>query len=374
MAATIRTETYNTLLTTTMRNMRGSIRDEITTSLKFLAYLEMRGRKRYVPSGRTIDVGLMYEHNPTGDIYQAYGQLDTTPPDGHTVNGYPWANMGLTISVNGTERRANQGRHAIFNLIQTKRNQAVATAKTMLASAILCGNLAATGSLSQFTRNTGKIDPTATGPYPLPALVDANPSRSVSIGEINGSTETWWQNHAIASSASTYAGYKAEKLRAYQRASRGVGGEPDICLSDELTWQVYYNSLQTQERYIVTDQRTIDVLGGSRDSMIMFRNAVCIWDEYVPDVGTSTATPDNYFADSVGTYLQSGSHGTEYFLNSGGFEYIVHPQADWVSTPFVVPANQPDVSTSAMLWQGQLVVNSRRKHCVLYDIDNSISS
>jgi len=73
MANTIRTETYNLLLTTTMRNMRGRIRNEISTSQHFLAYLEMRGRKRYVNGGRKIDAAVMYDFNQTGDIYTDYG-------------------------------------------------------------------------------------------------------------------------------------------------------------------------------------------------------------------------------------------------------------------------------------------------------------
>lgn len=377
MAATIRTETYNTLLTTTMRNMRGAMRDEISKSNKWISYLDMRGQKRFVGSGRSIDSALKYEHNRTGDIYQGYGILDTTPPDGHTVNGFPWAQLGLTITINGYERRVNQGREAIFNLLQVKKDQATATAKEMLSSAVLIGKLSsgATGNLNQFVRATGRIDPSAQGPYPLPALVDASPARSVTIGEVNGATETWWQNKALAATATTLAGLRQNMLRIYQQCSRGVGGEPDIVLSDELSWQVYYNGLETKERYIVADQRTIDVLGGSRDSMIMYRNAVTIWDEYVPDVGTTTATPENYFTDEeIGTYLQSGTHGTMFFLNSNTFEYVVHPQADWTMTPFLSPVNQPDSSTAAMLWMGQMVINSRRKNGVLYDIDNSLNT
>ncbi|MEX2187798.1 MAG: hypothetical protein WD875_13420, partial [Pirellulales bacterium] len=48
----------------------------------------------------------------------------------------------------------------------------------------------------------------AVGPLPIPALVDANPARSVAIGNINGGTYTWWRNQAASSTASTFAGYK----------------------------------------------------------------------------------------------------------------------------------------------------------------------
>lgn len=60
MAATTVSEQYDAVLTTTLRNLRGELRDNITRSNKLLAWLESRGRTRRVSGGERIQVPLMY--------------------------------------------------------------------------------------------------------------------------------------------------------------------------------------------------------------------------------------------------------------------------------------------------------------------------
>lgn len=262
-----------------------------------------------------------------------------------------------------------------MNLLQAKIHQCESAAMELLNNCIMTGKIqsGATGSLNAFVARTGKLDNSANGPQAIPQLIDANPARSVSIEDINGANETWWRNRAIASTATTFTGYKREKNDLYNTCARGVGGPPDLIISDQGIWQVYFNSLQSQERYFITSQRIIDVLGGADDEALKFRGAVHIWDEVVPDVGTSTA----HVVDNIGTLtngtLQSGAHSTEYHINTDAWEYIVHPDADFVMTPFITPVNQ-DATISTLLWQGQLCVNNRRKHGVLYDLSNTINA
>lgn len=286
--------------------------------------------------------------------------------DGITRAFFPWAQMSVPITISGLERRQNSGEEQIINLLQTKVMQSEISGTELLNNCIVAGRLQTTGSLTQFTPRRGVLDPTVSGPLPIPALVDADADRSVSIGEINGNTESWWQNGATASSASTYAGFKYEMNTAYNTSRRGVGGPPDLGICDQYTWEVYFGSLHNQERYYVTNQRTINILGGAEEDMLKFRGAVLVWDEVVPDVGTTTASE----VDGLGT---TGEQGTLYFLNSRYINYCVHPDANWTQTPFIKPVNQ-DGTSAHLLWQGQLTLNNRRKHHVLYDIDLTIAA
>lgn len=371
MASTTRSEVYDAVLTLTARHMNGEVRDQITRSNKLISWLEANGRKRMVSGGERIKVPLMFEQNQGADIFSGYGQLDTTPADGITAAFAPWAQLAVPITISGLEQRQNNGPEQIRNLLQAKMRQSQASATELLNNCIVAGKLAsgATGNLNQFVARTGALDTSADGPQPVTVLVDANPSRSVSVQDINGNTESFWRNQAKASGATTFAGFKNEMNNLYNTCQRGVGGAPDIALCDQRVWELYFQSLQSQERYFITDQRTIDVLGGATDSALRFRNSVLIWDEIVPDVGTSTAE----VVDGIGTHLQDGSHGTLFFLNSESLEYVVHPDADWTQTDFITPVNQ-DAKVAHLLWQGQWVVNNRRKNGVMYDIDNSISS
>ncbi len=119
----------------------------------------------------------------------------------------------------------------------------------------------------------------------------------MTIGEINGAAgnNTWWRNFAAAGVTATYRGYLRDKLRMYNLCSRGILGNPDLILSDQYIYEVYWNSLQNQERYVITDQRIMNVLGGS--DMLKFKGAIHVWDEVVPDVGTTTS----HIVDAIGT-------------------------------------------------------------------------
>lgn len=377
MAATSRTEVYDAVLTTTARHMNGDIRDNITRSNKLVAWLDGHGKKRRVSGGERIKVPLMYEQNAAADIYGGYGSLDTTPADGITAAFYPWAQMAVPITISGLEQRQNNGPEQIKDLLRAKMMQSEASAMELLNHAIVSGKLAsgATGSTNQFVALTGRLDSSASGPLPLPALIDADDDRSVTIGDINGNTESWWRNVIKASSASSYAGFKTELTNLYNTVRRGVGGPPDLAIGDQLVWELYFASLQSQERYMVTNQRIIDMLGGAGEDMLKIHNAVFVWDEVVPDVGTSTATAafNTHNVAEVGTHLESGSHSTLYMMATSALEYIVHTEADWAQSEFITPVNQ-DAKVAHLLWQGQLVTNNRRKTGVMYDIDNSITS
>lgn len=371
MAATVVSEVYNAVLTTTARHMAGEIRDNITRSNKLIAWLEGHGRTRMVSGGERIKVPIMYEQNSGADIFSGYGQLDTTPADGITSAFYEWSQMSVPITISGLEERQNNGEEQLINLLSAKQTQSEASAMELQNNCIAAGRIAsgATGSLNQFTSRIGKIDTSANGPLPLAALIDANPARSVNIGSINAATELWWRNQALAFTATNFAGFKQQLHNLYNNCSRGSGGNPDLAIADQKVWELYFNSLQNQERYFVTDRRTIDMLGGIEEDMLKIRGAVMIWDEVIPDVGTTTAN----LVDEIGTSLQAGAHGTIFFTNSNTLEYVTHPEANWTQSEFLSPVNQ-DARVSHLLWQGQVVANNRRKNGVGYDINNSIAA
>lgn len=364
-----RVEEYNAILTTTARHLMPTVRDQISRSNKWVAWLTGNNRFRRVSGGERISVPLMTDLNGGADIYNQYGQLTTSPVEGITTAFYEWSQLSVPITISGKERRQNNSEEMMIDLLTTKINQSQASATQLLNDCITAGRITsgATGSLNQFDARRGKLDPSAEGPQPLAALVDANPSRAVEVGNINPSTQTFWRNFATASAATNFNGVIREMNNLYNNASRGVGGSPDLAICDQKVWELYFNTRAQLERYQVTSERIINILGGPGEDMLKFRNSVLIWDEVLPDVGTTTAN----VVDGIGTSLQDGAHGTLYFLNSEAAEYIVHSEADWIQTPFQTPINQ-DASIAQLLWQGASAVTDRRKHGVLYDIDNSI--
>lgn len=367
------TEDYGSLLTTTLKGYQPRLRDNISRGNRLVAFLRMKGRWRQQNGGQNVAIPLMYAENTAADIYSGYGQIDTTPQDGLTTAFFDWSQMSVPITISRKEERQNSGASRILSLLESKTRQSEVTATELLNHAIVSGRITTSPSaLGQFLRLTGRLDSGALAPLPLAALIDANPARSVSIGNINGGTYTFWRNQADASSATTFAGNKQEMNNIYNDCSKGAGGSPDLILGDQVGWEQYFNSLQSQERYIVTDQRVVDVLGGpgGNTDLIRFRGATYIWDEVVPDVQTPATLAGPRPNDAaVGT----ASESTEFYINSEAMEYVVDSETDWITTPFVRPENQ-DARTALMLWMGCLGVNNRRKLGVRFSISRSITA
>ena len=354
------TDNYDALLTTTARAMQPRIHDNITRSNKVVAWLTEHGRFRKQDGGERVKVALMHALNSTADIYSGYGSLDTTPQDGLTSAFFDWAQMAVSISISRKEERQNSGSSKLLSLLETKTTQAEASAKELLNNCLVAGRITASATDGRFLARTGRLDSGANGPLPLGALIDGTAARSVAVGNINGATYAFWRNQVSTSAATTWRGFFGECVGIYNDCSKGAGGSPDLILDDQRTWEQYWNGLSNQERYVVTDQRTIDILGGS--DALKFRGAVRVWDEVVPDVETNAE-----IVDAVGTFTL----GTSYYLNSNAMEWIVDSQTDWISTPFVHPVGQ-DARVSEMLWMGALGINNRRKLGVMKSIQRTL--
>jgi hypothetical protein len=356
------TDQYDALLTTTLRKVQPKLRDNITRGNRFLAWLESKGRFKKQTGGYNVRVPLMHAQNSTADIMSGYGLVDTTPQDGITSAFFDWSQLAVSITISQKEERQNAGEGKIIDLLKSKTMQSEVTIKELLNNCILAGRITSSTNLGQFLPRAGRLDSGASGPLPLAALIDASPARSVSVGNINGSTYSFWRNQAKSSTATSFTGLKLEMNNIYNTCTKGVGGNPDLCITDQVGWETYWGSLIGQERYMVDDKKTIDILGGT--DALKFRGSVIIWDEVVPDVETTAE-----IVDGVGTVSASNIH----FVNSESMEYIVESGSDFETTPFVRPENQL-ARTALIHWMGMLGVNQRRKNGVLYGISQSITS
>ena len=354
------TDNYDALLTTTLRSMQPRLHDNITRSNKLVAWLESRGRFRKQDGGERVKVALMHAQNSTADIYSGYGTLDTTPQDGITSAFYDWAQLAVAIAISRKEKRQNSGSSKALDLLQAKTTQAEASIKQLLNNCVVAGRITASATDGRFLARVGRLDSGATGPLPLAAIIDGTVARAVSMGNINGSTYAFWRNQLSTSAATTWRGFFGECVGLYNDCSRGTGGSPDLIVDDQRTWEQYWNGLSNQERYVITDQRTIDILGGS--DALKFRGAVRVWDEVVPDVETNAEV-----VDAIGTFTL----GSSFYINSEAMEYIVDSQTDMITTPFISPVGQ-DATVAEILWMGAIGTNNRRKLGVMKSIQRTL--
>lgn len=354
------TDSYDALLSTTLRNYQTKLHDNITKGNKFLAWLDSKGRTRKVGGGHQISIPLMHQQNGTADIYSGYGQLDTTPQDGITTAFYDWAQMAVSITISRKEKRQNSGKAKILDLLQAKTMQAEVSLKELLNNCLVAGRIINGTGSEQIRARIGALDSGASGPLPLGALIDLNPTRSAAVGNINPNTYAFWANQAKNSSATTFVGLKNEMNGHYNDCSKGTGGSVDLILATQIYWETYWLALQQNERYIIDDKKTVNILGGS--DALKFRGGTIVWDEVVPD----PETPFNP-VDSIGT----NSAAAAYFVNTETVEFITDSETDFITTDFVRPTDQ-DASTAQILWMGATTVNNRRKNGIHYGVSQSI--
>ena len=357
---------YDALLSHTLFNYQPKLADNIAKGNKVVNILKEEGRWDSVDGGERIQFNLMYGFNTTADVYSGYGQLDTTPQDGMTAAFFDWAQLAVSIAISGKEEAQNSGKAAILKLLDDKIMQAEISGQDLLNGCIVSGRITASANLGRFLAVQGRMDSGASGPLPLAALVDANPTRSAAIGNINPNTYSWWGNQATSSTATTFAGLKLEMRSVFNNCSKGTGGPPNWMVGDQIAWQTYWGALTTLERYVIDDAKVLDVLGGS--DALKFGKAKFFWDEIVPDVETNATVAWGQQA-AVGTVSASNIH----FLNTQFMQFKYHKDRNWVTTPFIKPVGQ-DAKVAECLWMGALGVNNRRKHGVLYGISQSIVS
>jgi hypothetical protein len=354
------TDNYDALLTTTLRAMQPRLYDNITRGNKLIGWLKEHGKMRKQDGGERVKVALMHALNSTADIYSSYGNLDTTPQDGITSAFFDWSQLAVSIAISRKEERQNSGSSRLLSLLETKTTQAEVSIRELLNNCLVAGRITASAADGRFLARVGRLDSGANGPLPLAALIDGTVARSVSIGNINGATYSFWRNQLNTSAATTWRGFFGECVALYNDCSKGAGGSPDLIIDDQRTWEQYWNGLSNQERYVVTDQRTIDILGGT--DMLKFRGAVRVWDEVVPDVETNAEV-----VDAIGTFTL----GTSFYINSQAMEWIVDSQTDFITTPFVHPVGQ-DARVAEILWMGAMGINNRRKLGVMKSIQRTL--
>lgn len=357
------TDNYDALLSTTLRSYRKKLADNITRGNKFVSFLREGGRFRKQSGGERVAVPLMHAQNNTADIYSGYGTLDTTPQDGITTAFYTWSQLSVSITISGLEKKQNKGEAKILDLLQSKTMQSEVSLKELLNNCLLAGRVTASvsaGTQPQFFARIGRLDSGAVAPLPLAVLIDSNASRSVAVGNINGSTYSFWRNQARAETSSTFIGLRNAMNQTYNDCSKGVGGAPDLLVSDQATWETYWLSMTQNERYVIDSKRTLDILGGS--DALKFRGATYFWDEVAPDTDSGNVIVDTGNANTSGSI---------FFINTSSFDFIVESDTDMDTTPFLRPENQ-DASVAQILWMGAVGVNNRRKNGVLYDVDTGI--
>lgn len=327
---------YDALLSTTLRNYRKQLINNILGPMRFLKWL-MRARANGKETG-TFDLQdggyeimqpVMYGTNSTFDFYSGYETIDTTPQEGITVCRTRWAELGGTIAISRREQRQNSTKHQILNLLKAKVEQAEMSAKDKLNSKLFA-NISAEpatdiNSILLFASNT--------------------PSTTTACG-ISGNTYSWWRNYQADVGA--YATNLEDKMRVAVNTV-GKWAPVDFWLCTQTAYE-YYESLGTsQKRFpmLSNEKATLD-LGFD---VLKYKGADLFF-----DFDFATATP------VTGESMICGS--------SKHLKLIMDKERNFTTGDFVQPENQT-AKVAIIDAMGNLFTNLRASLGLLHGIDAS---
>jgi len=302
------------LLTTTLVNMIPGIRDNVFKSNPVFDFLynKKKIRKR---GGASLSHGVLYQTNSTAKSYQRYDLLDVTPQDGMTRDQWQWKQYNVSVTIDGfLERIANAGESKIEDIVDEKKMQAQEAIELLLEQHLFA---AAPGSkdiesLATIITNSGEV------------------------GDINGTSSTWWQSQVVSSGSFAAQG-RADLTNLVNSISViNPVGMPEMLISDQDTFERYEGTLTPEQRF--TNTQAAD--GGFNN--LTFKRIPWMW--------SPQATADTIYA-----------------LHSSALEFIVNTDTDFLVKPFIEPWNQ-DARASKILLGCALTTGNRRKLGIMNSI------
>lgn len=312
--------TFTELVSTTFRNHRKEIKDNLSNRNALLKYMMKRGNTRKEDGGLTIVTPLDYAENGTYQRYSDWDTLDIAASDVISAAEYQWRQIALNVVSSGRELRINSGTSRITNLATAKIKNALRTFNNNFSS-----DLYSSGSLTNQINGLQAI------------IADTNTN---TVGGIDASTWEFWRNTVTDASVlgvtpSSTTIENSLMLPTWLELDRGPDDQPDLIVADNTYYQYYEGSQASLKRY--ADASKAD--GGFVS--LKYKNADVLFDG-------NSGIPTNHM----------------YFINTNYLELVVHRDADLEIMEEMRPINQ-DGAVVPILWMGNLVCSNRKQQGVI---------
>lgn len=317
--------TFTELVSTTIRNYRKVIKDNISQNNALLNVLMQKGNTRRVSGGLSIVEQLEYAENGTYQRYSGYDALNIQASDVISAAEFSWRQAAIHVVASGLELRTNSGEEALIDLAKARTKNAIKSFKNNFSSDIYSD-----GTLSNQINGLQSI------------IADSGQG---TVGGINSATSTnaFWRN-IVQSAAAPLQGGGAitpssstiESLMLPLWLAVTIGNEsPDLIVADTVYYTYFEQSQTSVKRY--TDSDTAQ--GGFIS--LRYKKAKVVYDG-------DSGIPASHM----------------YFINTDNIKLAVHPDADITVLEDVRPVNQ-DAVVIPVIWMGNLTCNSRRTQGVM---------
>lgn len=314
---------FTELVTTTFRNHRKTLVDNVTKNNALLTYMKDKKKMRTEDGGLTIAIPLEYAENSTYQRYSGFDTLNVAQSDVMTAAEYQWRQIAVNVVASGRELRINKGESRIINLAKSRLKNAMNTYRNQF---------------SQDIYSDGTLSNQVNG---IQALVaDAGTG---TVGGIDSSTWAFWRNKVQSAAAPILGGgaitpgpTTMEQLmnQLYLEMTRG-SDQPDLAVASNDYFSFYELGQASIKRYTDSKKAT----GGFVS--LDYKNSSVIFD------GNSGIPASRM-----------------YFLTTDYIECVAHTDANMTVMDEVKPYNQ-DAVVIPILWMGNLTVSNRSLQGVL---------
>lgn len=309
---------FDVLASTTLKNYRSRLTENITDKARLLKHLKDNGYTREDDGGTSIVEPLLYGTNSTVRSYSGYDVIDVTPQEGISAAEFLWKQVAGSVTISGEEEFKNMGSKVqIVKLLDAKIKQLEISMSEEINEMLF----------SDGTGNGGK-DITGLG------LAVEDGAAWSTYGGIDSNTFSFWRNRFIdASGSPSFAATGLDNMRTlYHNCSRH-NEVPSIIITTQTIFERYEKSLVQNERFVDTKK------GDAGFMSLMFKSTPMFFDEDCPS-------------------------GYIYFLTKEYLRFVIGRGRNFTMTEFQKPENQ-DAKVAQILLYAQLTMNRRAAHGVI---------
>lgn len=309
---------FTEMVSTTLRQHETKVADNVSNHNALYARLKKRGKLKVVSGGYEIVRPLDYAENSTYQRYSGYETLNIQASEVISAAKYDWKQAAVHVTASGLEIRQNSGKEAILSLAEARTENAMRTFSNNLSEDIYSLGTAdgnkQVGGLQQILTTDG------TG----------------TVGGIDSSVHSWWRNKFIDGNGATSSTIRGKMNELWLDTVRG-SDRPDIVVSSNELFTLYWNSLQDLQRYASADEASAGF------TALKFVDA-----DVIHDGGSGILA------------------NRMYFLNTNYLELVAHKDANLTTLDEKTSVNQ-DAVVIPIIWQGNLVCSNRARQGVLFD-------
>lgn len=318
------TEVLDNLYTTTWKNIKTNLADNIFNALPLFAWMSARGRIQDQIGGRFIEEPIIYRKNERTKWIARGGTVDLSDQEFMTETQWSWKYIVAPIVRFGVDDQQNRGKMRMINYVEAKIQNAKISIEDLLETAIAAAT-------------------TTDGFDGLQRLVADDPTASAVVGNIqqSDSANAYWRNQKHNLTGSSFATNGVDEMRIMLNECGNNNGQdmPDILMSGQTPYEYYEDAILGKFQF---ENKELTDLGFQS---LTFKGIPMTW------------------SPALGTRI--------YFLNTRFLRLVKDPGLYFDMTPWKDIPNQVNDRAAQIITAMTFTTNRRKVQGVIHTINTA---